>query len=553
MSTILRKISGGVYDTIQIEGTNRNTDIGLYIKAEEPVSIRKLVISNVFIPLVLLGNPMVTIEEVTFKNYGGDAMNIRASNLLIKEYTTYNSTPTRPYSRCKRKGNETVEECLIRHNEQVYDSTLLAFNKGYIDGYHVDTGFHAYAVKEDGYSIDTEGSISNITIHSIDVDMGGSQGIMCSEACNYSNFNLGLNKLRVVGHYVYPIVFNSLADSTIGGINNTLEGKIRIAGLKGTVWATTNNNFIGFTNKELEGVTKVYSNLEEFSEIHNIELAILWAIIKSESDNKGFYKGNPRILFERHKFTEALRKYGLSASKLAMQDPSIKDLIGKRAYFKYGTLQRQQDRFKKAYRVHKEAAIEACSWGKYQILGSNWKVSGFEDVFAFHDAQFTEEGQLLAFLGFLENNTRLMTALQNKDWKKIKRYYNGVKVVDKNHDGKDDYVAKLIKNYTIALKQGGTRKKLHKSRTMRNNTTGAVVKVGVAEELIRNGDVFSKITEQLTQSRESVTELSNQITTLQAQLGATAYTPYILGGVLLLALYPHFKVMKAYLEDNGYL
>ncbi|OOV89142.1 hypothetical protein MF4836_34345 [Pseudomonas sp. MF4836] len=48
----------------------------------------------------------------------------------------------------------------------------------------------------------------------------------------------------------------------------------------------------------------------------------------------------------------------------------------------YGPYGRPQyERLITAYRLDEEAALQACSWGKFQIMGFNYRAAGFDSVY----------------------------------------------------------------------------------------------------------------------------------------------------------------------------
>ncbi len=82
-------------------------------------------------------------------------------------------------------------------------------------------------------------------------------------------------------------------------------------------------------------------------------------------------------------------------------------------------------RLAKAYQLDKEAALKACSWGRFQVLGENFKAVGFDSPRAMVDAHVKgSKGHLQAFIGYVKSK-RLQKAMKDKDWVSIARGYNG--------------------------------------------------------------------------------------------------------------------------------
>lgn len=69
--------------------------------------------------------------------------------------------------------------------------------------------------------------------------------------------------------------------------------------------------------------------------------------------------------------------------------------------------------------------MKSASWGKFQIMGFNYKAAGFEDVGAFVDAmKVSEDAQLQAFVNVVKS-FGLADKLRRRDWAGFARGYNG--------------------------------------------------------------------------------------------------------------------------------
>ncbi|TXH75398.1 MAG: hypothetical protein E6Q85_04620 [Thiothrix sp.] len=154
---IIRSItSEGAYNTLFIQGNNRNVDIGLkvHLEAHQSLTIKQLVIENTFVPLVKTGDGRLTIERLQLKDFGGDGINLRGNNLSINQLIVRNSTPTRPYHslRVTAPTEQNIRAALQACNQQVYDWRLLQWlevqENGqtffYSPGYHSDIALQAY-------------------------------------------------------------------------------------------------------------------------------------------------------------------------------------------------------------------------------------------------------------------------------------------------------------------------------------------------------------------------------------------------------------------------
>lgn len=269
MGVIKQITGGGSWNHIRITGTNRNEDIGLSVDVPEGeiLVLSSVYISNVFIPLIKTGKGILMWESLYVENFGGDATNIRGSNIDSNKLVVRNNTPTRPYKTCVRQSNESVEACLSRNGEVVYDPDLLKFQldtryyaegREILGGYHCDGVSQLYAVKPDGYTTDPDGVIENIRIRNIDARLSGrnTQGVMGSGMNRYSNIRLGEDRYQILTDgYPYHTVFNQLDNSTIGGkLNCVILGtQVKVLAAKPTKFHTYNNTYPSFSRKEVVG------------------------------------------------------------------------------------------------------------------------------------------------------------------------------------------------------------------------------------------------------------------------------------------------------------
>lgn len=157
----------------------------------------------------------------------------------------------------------------------------------------------------------------------------------------------------------------------------------------------------------------------------NAEVAAIKAVAEVESRGNGFYPdGFPVILFERHIFRrETNGKFNSTHAHLS----------GKAG--NYGAAgQNQRNKFNEAFALNPIAAMKSCSWGKFQIMGFNHKVCGFDTVGEFVDAMKVSEGEhLQAFVNFVIGNG-LADELRSKQWAKFARGYNGAGYAKNKYD-----------------------------------------------------------------------------------------------------------------------
>ncbi len=144
------------------------------------------------------------------------------------------------------------------------------------------------------------------------------------------------------------------------------------------------------------------------------------AVTSVEALGSGYLaSGRPKILFEAHKFSAATgRKYDAS-------HPNISSKTWNKALYGAGG-ENQYARLAVAMKVNQTAALAACSWGAFQILGSNFKAAGYSSVQAFvYSTCQSEDEQLFGFCNFVKSNPAMHKALRAKDWANFASRYNG--------------------------------------------------------------------------------------------------------------------------------
>lgn len=147
--------------------------------------------------------------------------------------------------------------------------------------------------------------------------------------------------------------------------------------------------------------------------------AAIMAFMKVESRGSGFLpSGEPVILFERHVFNRRLRALGI-----IVRD---KPLLVNSTPGGYKGGMAEHARLSQAVQIHREAALESCSWGLGQIMGYHWESLGYESLQEFiNDMYESESKQMDAFIRFIKVNPPLHRAIQQLDWPKAARLYNG--------------------------------------------------------------------------------------------------------------------------------
>lgn len=167
------------------------------------------------------------------------------------------------------------------------------------------------------------------------------------------------------------------------------------------------------------------------------EVAVIKAVAKVESRADAFDRKNrPTILYERHVFARCTQPMG----KYDKQNPDVSGLhkpyiksssesifmvkTGRlRSYDLYG---QSYAKLAKACSLDKIAALKACSWGKFQILGENHALAGYSTVDSFVKAMCCSEREhLSAFVNFVKSSKALTKAAITKDWATFALFYNG--------------------------------------------------------------------------------------------------------------------------------
>lgn len=83
------------------------------------------------------------------------------------------------------------------------------------------------------------------------------------------------------------------------------------------------------------------------------------------------------------------------------------------------------DQFEEAYALNPDAAIQACSWGPFQVMGFHWQKLGYDSPQAFKAAAYNTAGQMDMFVRFILNTPAAHDALLRGDWEAFENAYNG--------------------------------------------------------------------------------------------------------------------------------
>lgn len=184
---------------------------------------------------------------------------------------------------------------------------------------------------------------------------------------------------------------------------------------------------------------QVLLDTSRFLEVGKAEIM---TVAEVESCGAGFLEdGQPKILYEPFQFGRLTNHiYDGTTTSINGNIYPI-SLNGKWSAFraKYGKQSIQHLKLQSAIRYNRDAALSACSWGKFQIMGYHWENLGYPSLQDFINAMYrSEDEHLIAFSRYLKCNN-LVSALKNHRWKQFKEGYNGT--------GTNDYVNKLEKAF----------------------------------------------------------------------------------------------------------
>ncbi len=169
------------------------------------------------------------------------------------------------------------------------------------------------------------------------------------------------------------------------------------------------------------------------------EVAAIKAVEEVESNGSGMLPdGRPKILFEPHIFWRELKERGIKPKSSDICYPNWRPGT-------YGPISAQHGRLDRATAINREAALESCSWGKFQIMGFNFKMCGCANIQEFVNKIYKgEESQLELFVTYLIN-AGLADELRDKRWAAFALRYNGPRYAENKYDTK---LARAYRKYS---------------------------------------------------------------------------------------------------------
>jgi hypothetical protein len=170
-----------------------------------------------------------------------------------------------------------------------------------------------------------------------------------------------------------------------------------------------------------------------------IDAGAFRALIAVETTGYGFLDdGRPKILLERH--------YVYRLATQAQRDKLPPDLCYPTAGGYGAGAENQWDRFEKVAAVDLGLAIQSCSWGIGQVMGSHFHDLGFTSpADMMGKAALDESEQLEQMARFIVTTNGLRDALNAHDWAKVARTYNGPAYAGNAYDTKLAAAFKALK------------------------------------------------------------------------------------------------------------
>lgn len=146
------------------------------------------------------------------------------------------------------------------------------------------------------------------------------------------------------------------------------------------------------------------------------------AVDEVESRGAGFLPdGRPKILFERHIFRRQLLALGIDTARFEREMPGIVNADPGGYVGGAGEWKRMDD----AVAINRDAALASASYGRYQIMGFNWKAAGAVSLQDFINDMYRSEGAHLdAFVAFVMHEG-LADKLRRHEWAAFASRYNG--------------------------------------------------------------------------------------------------------------------------------
>lgn len=176
----------------------------------------------------------------------------------------------------------------------------------------------------------------------------------------------------------------------------------------------------------------------------DVPVIVIKAIAEVETLGDGYLdNGKPKILFERHRMYFYLnQKYSKAkANDLMSKHPNIVNT--KTGGYHGGSA--EYTRLSQAKHLDESCALQSASWGRFQLMGENWKALGYSSVQEFvAQHEQSESLQFEAFLRYCETKSgevddkhwKLIDALRQENWHVVFTLYNGRNYKKLGYDSK---------------------------------------------------------------------------------------------------------------------
>jgi hypothetical protein len=488
------------------------------------------------------------LEDSTLLNFGADGVLIHASNSIIRNVNGILPTNLIPYSE--------------RHPDFLQFVPL--DDSGKVDPYGVienviieNVYLYAPDIPEKGFRgcqgiTSFEGKLRNVVIKNFviltDVEQHGLT-IISAHHCTFVNGIIDSIRTEEMPGIV-------LSNRKGTGEGEGTRAKNILAGYKEVVNLKEEDIIVGKRDLSIRGL----------AEKEGINYLPLLALKNTES-RVAFRLGQASMLFERHKHTEALIRAGYDIPTLIRNKPKFTDIIGYTNYRRYGTYQKQIDRFNLAAENDITCACESVSLGAFQIGVWHWRELGYADAQHMYEDMQTIEGQNQAFIKFVTHTEGLKEALNSMDIPTIKRLYNGSKFLDRDHNGIDDWTDNYTKELARVLgREVNPDKKKTKSTTITTEAAkmaGDVIKGGILTTVLANGETVIEVTkatlDQVVKIKDTLNEnkilidgLRSQVDALSKDMDLFNYIIIFLLILIVLKLFGGIKTIRNYLYDRGY-
>lgn len=297
-----------------------------------------------------------------------------------------------------------------------------------------------------------------------------------------------------------------------------------------------------------------YSDLKEAADYLGCEVEVIEAVMHKEvKDSPWFtYQGQRKlkILFERHKFWEALETCGLDPNEILRRNPSLKDILNQAPYSKYGKYIEQYRRRERAMQVHREAGLMACSYSGLQIMGTNYADLGYASIDEFVNAMDTEanpKNWLIAFVRFCEKNN-LKEALQKRDFTTFARKYNGPDFRKNNYDVELSRIYQRLLAANLP-KYDSKITAVMQSKTVQRTVAATVTATAPSMGILMDSNQLTDLIEQVKQLGDTSKDLQAQLEELVPMIDWLTWSPIVSNGLMILFI---VLMIWRYLHDRGY-